>query len=64
MLHVNFQPGLNIALPMVKALFLVTCQTGLTFRRHGYLKPVLTTGLKFELGYNSACFYHAIYHAT
>ena len=58
-LHVNFQPGLNSTLPMVKALFVVTSNNELKIQPYGYFNPVLTAGLKSQLGYTSVCFYHA-----
>ena len=41
-LHVNFQLGLNSTLPMVKALFVVTCWNELKIQPYGYFNPVLT----------------------
>ena len=55
---VEIHPRMNSTLPMVKALFVVTCWNELKFQPYSYFNPVLTTGLKFQLGYNSACFYH------
>ena len=40
-LHVNFQPGLNSTLPMVKALFVVTCWNELKIQPYSYFSPVL-----------------------
>ena len=40
-LHVNFQPRLNSTLPMVKALFVVTCLNELKIQPYGYFNPVL-----------------------
>ena len=40
-LHVNFQPRLNSALPMVKALFVLTCWNELKIQLYGYFNPVL-----------------------
>ena len=40
-LHVNFQLGLNSTLPMVKALFVVTCWNELKIQPYGYFNPVL-----------------------
>ena len=56
LIRTETRPGLNSALPMVKALFVVTCRSELKIQSYGYLNPVLTTDLKFELCYNSACF--------
>ena len=56
--QIDIHPRLNSALPMVKALFLVTWWNELKFQRYGYFNPILTTRLKFQLGYNSACFCH------
>ena len=56
LIRTETRPGLNSTLPMVKALFVVTCQSELKIQPYGYLNPVLTTDLKFELCYNSACF--------
>ena len=56
----EIHPGLNSTLPMVKVLFVVTCSSELKIQPYGYFISVLTTGLKFELCYNSACFYHRL----
>ena len=49
-LHVNFQPGLNSTLPMVKALFVVTCWN---------FSPTVVSIL-FYSWLNSACLYHRL----
>lgn len=56
--RVKIHPGLNRTLTMVKTLFVVTCWNELKYQPNGYFNPFLTTGLKFQRGYNSACFYH------
>ena len=58
----TFNPGSKLSLVELD------CTYGQSFRRgymlkqveisaFGYFNPVLTTGLKFQLRYNSACFY-------
>ena len=52
----EIHPWMNSTLPMVKALFVVTCWNESKFQPYGCFNSVVTTGLKFQLGYNSACF--------
>ena len=40
-LHVNFRPGLNSTLPVVKALFVVTCWNELKIQPYDHFNPVL-----------------------
>ena len=39
--RVEIHPGLNSTLPMVKALFVVTCLNELKIQPNGYFNPVL-----------------------
>ena len=56
--RVKIPPGLNSTVPMVKALLVITCWNELKFHFYCLFNPVLMTGVRFQLGYKSVCFYH------